>query len=189
LTNQSNIKKGKTMPIIQTYEPKEATGELKAVYDEIMAVRGRVGNNAQLLSTSPKILRHQLEFMKYYMDHPTLSAEFLAAVRVIVSGGENCEFCVDFNTGLLINMSGWTLEEVQAMRQDINKANLQEKEKALLKLAVKAVQNSNNITANDLDELREMGWNDKDILDAVNHGARMLATDILYNTFKIEKDF
>ena len=177
------------MPIIQTYEPNEATGELKALYDEIIALRGRVGNNAKITSVSPEILRQQLEFIKYYMEHPTLSMELLAAIRVMVSSGEECEFCVDFNTGLLINMAGWTLEQVQAMRQDMDKANLQTREKALLKLVVKAVQDSNSVTANDLDKLREMQWSDKDILDAVNHGARMLATDIIFNAFQIEKDF
>jgi hypothetical protein len=37
-----------------------------------------------------------------------------------------------------------------------------------------------------MDELRKLDWQDKDIIDALNHGARMLATDILFNTFKIE---
>ena len=177
------------MPLIKTYETDEATGELKALYDEIIALRGRVGNNAKLSSVSPEVLRQQFDFIKYYMNHPTLSMPLLASIRIFVSSGEECEFCVDFNTGLLINMMGWTLEQVQAMRQDIDKANLPKREIALLKLVVKAVQNAHSVNANDLDELREMQWGDKDILDAVNHGARMLATDILFNTFKIEKDF
>lgn len=37
-----------------------------------------------------------------------------------------------------------------------------------------------------LDILREMGWEDRDIFDAVNHAARMLSTDILFNAFRIE---
>jgi hypothetical protein len=41
---------------------------------------------------------------------------------------------------------------------------------------------------NDLDTLQEMGWRDSDILDAVNHATRMLATDIIFNTFKIENN-
>ena len=177
------------MPLIKTYETEEATGELKALYDEITALRSRVGNNAKLLSSSPEILRQQLDFIKYYMNHPTLSMPLLAAIRVMVSTGEQCEFCADFNTGLLINMAGWSFEQVQAMKTDINQANLEEREKALLKLVIKAVRSSNSITADDIEAMRTLQWSDKDLLDAVNHGAKMLATDILFNTFKIEKDF
>jgi hypothetical protein len=36
---------------------------------------------------------------------------------------------------------------------------------------------------------RAAGWSDGDILDAVNHGARMVAGDIIINGFKVERDF
>ena len=176
------------MPLIKTYETSEATGELKALYDEVLALRGGVENSIKIFSVSPKILSQQLDFIKYYMNHSTLSMELLAALRILVSGEEKCEFCVDFNTGLLINMAGWTLEQVQAMRQDIDKSIFKLREKVLLKFAIKAVKDANSINAQDLDELRKMQWSDQDIFDTVNHGARMLATDILFNTFKIEED-
>ena len=176
------------MPLIKTYEMEEATGELKALYNEIFTLRGRVGNNTKLFSVSPEVLRQQLAFIKYYLNHPTLSMPLLASIRVLVSSSKDCDFCVDFNAGLLVNMMGWSIEQVQAMRHDIDKANLQEREKALLKLVLKAIHNAHGVNANDLDALRKIQWSDKDIFDAVNHGAKMLATDILFNTFKIEKD-
>jgi len=176
------------MPLIKTYEKEEATGELEKLYEMIIAMRGKVANNAKIFSASPELLRQQMDFVKYYMNHPTLSIPLLASLRVLVSSGEDCTFCIDYNTGMLINMAGWSFEEVQAMRQDIDKANLPPREVAMLKVAVKAIKNSHAIDANDLEPLREMGWEDKDILDAINHAARMLATDIIFNTFKVEVD-
>jgi hypothetical protein len=41
----------------------------------------------------------------------------------------------------------------------------------------------------DLQAARAAGWSDADILDAVNHGARMVAGDIVINGFKVECDF
>lgn len=183
-----NLLKGGNMPLIKTYETDEATGELAKLYEMITSMRGRVGNNAKLYSASPELLRQQMEFIKYYMQHSTLSMPLLASIRVLVSSGEDCDFCIDYNTAMLINMAGWSYEQVQAMRQDMDKANLAPKEIAMLKLAIKAIRNAHAINADDLDTLREMGWSDKDILDAVNHATRMLATDIIFNTFKIEKD-
>lgn len=176
------------MPIIKTVPVEEATGELAELYEIITSMRGKVGSNAKLFSVSPQLLRQQMEFIKFYMNHPTLSMPLLASIRVLVSSGEDCEFCIDYNTAMLINMAGWTFEQVQAMCKNIDEANLPAREIAMLHVALKAIRNPHGVNADDLDALREMGWNDKDILDALNHAARMLATDVLFNVFKIEKD-
>lgn len=122
------------------------------------------------------------------MNHPTLSIPLLASIRIMVSNGEECQYCVDYNTGILINMAGWTLDQVTAMRKNIDDANLSDREIAMLRFVIKAIRNAHGINANDIDTLREMNWSDSDILDAVYHGTRMLATDIIFNTFKIEND-
>jgi alkylhydroperoxidase family enzyme len=176
------------MPLIQTIAPEEATGELAQLYTIIERMRGSVGNNAKLFSVSPELLRQQMDFIKFYMNHPTLSMPLLAAIRIMVSSGEECQFCIDYNTGMLINMAGWCFDQVAKMRKDPKSANLPERETAMLLLAIKAVRNAHGVTANDLDTLREMEWSDSDILDAVSHATRMLATDIIFNTFKIENN-
>jgi alkylhydroperoxidase family enzyme len=182
------IQKGFLMPLIQTIAPSDATGELAKLYKIIEVMRGTVGNNAQLFSVSPELLRQQMDFIKFYMNHPTLSMPLLAAIRIMVSSGEECQFCIDYNTGMLINMAGWTFDQVAEMRKDPKSANLPEREIAMLLLAIKAVRIAHSVNADDLDSLREMGWSDSDILDAVSHATRMLATDIIFNTFKIENN-
>lgn len=176
------------MPLIEMIEPENAAGELAAMYDRIAAMRGRVGAPHKMFSTSPALLRQQMEFIGYYVGHATLSQALLASIRLLVSQGEACRYCIDFNTSLLIERAGWSLEQVEAMRSDLERANLPEREIAMLRLAVKAVRNAHGVNADDLDAIREMGWNDGEILDAVNHGARMLAADVLLNTFKVEKE-
>ena len=177
------------MPLIQTISPEQATGELAAIYEQITAMRGAVGNNAKLLSSSPEILRQQMEFIGYYMKHSTLSMGLLASIRIFVSTGAGCEFCVDYNTAMLVNMLGWTPEQVAAMKANIDDTPFDAKDKAMLKFVVKTVKNSTGTTPEEIETLRKLGWGDGDILDALNHGARMQATDILFNAFKIEKDF
>ncbi|MDD2951330.1 MAG: hypothetical protein PHU29_11135, partial [Sulfuricurvum sp.] len=122
------------MPLIQTIAPEDATGELAKIYKVIEAMRGTVGNNAQLFSVSPELLRQQMDFIKYYMKHPTLSMPLLAAIRIMVSSSEECQFCIDYNTGVLINMAGWTFDQVAQMRKDPASANLPEREIAMLLL-------------------------------------------------------
>ncbi|MDX1808562.1 MAG: hypothetical protein R3331_03370 [Sulfurospirillaceae bacterium] len=176
------------MPIIETISQQDATGELAKLYETIITMRGSVGNNALLFSSSPELLRQQMDFIGYYMNHKTLSMPLLASIRILVSSTNDCKFCIDFNTGMLINMAGWTLEQVEAMRKNIDDANLPDREIALLKIAIKSIRDAHSVNADDLDALRAMNWSDKDILDAVNHATRMLATDIIFNTFKIQQD-
>lgn len=59
----------------------------------------------------------------------------------------------------------------------------------LLGLVLKATRDSNSVSPVDLQAARAAGWSDGDILDAVNHGARMVAGDIVINGFKVERDF
>ena len=170
------------MPLIQTISRQEATGELSKFYDTLESM----GSAVELLSISPELLRQQMDFIKFYMNHPTLSMPLLASIRIMVSSAEECQFCIDYNTAMLINMAGWTFDQVAAMRKNLNEANLPEREIAMLHLAVKAVRNAHGVNADDLDTLREMNWSDSDILEAVNLATRMLAIDIIFNTFKIE---
>ena len=180
------LPKGFNMPLIHTIQPQDASGELAKIYEIITSMRGTVGNNEKLFSVSPELLSQQMDFIKFYMNHPTLSMPLLACIRIMVSSGEECQFCIDYNTAMLINMAGWTFDQVAAMRKNLNEANLPEREIAMLHLAVKAVRNAHGVNADDLDTLREMNWSDSDILEAVNLATRMLAIDIIFNTFKIE---
>lgn len=174
------------MPLIKTYEKEEATGELLEIYNEIEKIRGTIGNNAKLFSSSPELLKQQFDFIKYYSNHPTLSMPLLASIRICVSNKEQCQFCIDFNTAMLINYAKWNMEDIEVLKKDISCKKLTKEENALLKFVINSIKNPHKVNKNDINELKEFNWEDKDILDALNHGTRMLATDIIFNSFKIE---
>ena len=177
------------MPLIATQSPDTATGEVAELYGQVKARLGIVPAPIQLLSASPIWLRQQQESMSYYMNHPRIGFSALTGIRLLASIEAKCEYCIDRNASVLINMADWTLEQVAATREDIAKSPLDERERALVALAVKAAHDSLSVTAQDIEAVRALGWSDGDMLDAVNHAARMVALDILFNTFKIERDF
>ena len=72
------LPKGFNMPLIHTIQPQDASGELAKIYEIITSMRGTVGNNAKLFSVSPELLSQQMDFIKFYMNHPTLSMPLLA---------------------------------------------------------------------------------------------------------------
>jgi AhpD family alkylhydroperoxidase len=112
-----------------------------------------------------------------------------ACIRMLVSQAGHCDYCIDMNAGMLINMAGWTPEQIAATRADFHDSPLSPAEKMLLGLVLKATRDSSSVSALDMQAARAAGWSDGDILDAVNHGARMVAGDIIINGFKVERDF
>ncbi len=177
------------MSILQTVAPESATGEVAGIYAQIRNAWGSVPTAIQVFSSNPFLLRHQWEYYGSIMQHPALSPALTACIRMLVSQAGSCAYCIDMNAGMLMGMMGWTPEQVAATRADYLASPLSGKEKTLLGLVLKATRDSASVTAADVQAARDAGWSDSEILDAVNHGARMVAGDIIINTFKVERDF
>ena len=177
------------MTLLATETPDTASGAVAETYQEIMKLFGRIPNALQIYSASPELLAQQWEAVRYFRGHPTLSAALLASIRMLVSKNNDCAYCVGFNEGLLINMCGQTPEQVAATKADPEATPLAPKDKAMLLFVLKATATPHAVGKPDLDRLRALGWTDRDLLDAVAHGARNTAVDILFNAFKIERDF
>lgn len=177
------------MSIISTVAPAQAEGKVAEAYRQIRKMMGRVPNAFQLYSSSPVLLAQQMQQIAYYMQHPTLGFPLLAMVRMLVSQHNDCQYCVGFNEVMLMNMAGLTPEQLSATKRNPADSPLPEKEKAMLLLVLKATKTPAMVEKADLDQLRALGWGDGDIMDAVYHGARNAAADIMFNAFKIENDF
>jgi uncharacterized peroxidase-related enzyme len=177
------------MSLIDIVQPEEATGEIARIYGEIQKAFGNVPNVLKIWSASPFLLKQQWEHISYSLNHPKLPPVLLACIRLMVSRGNHCAYCVDMNTDMLVNLFGWTPDQVDYMIDNPAEANLPHSEKAMLGLVLKAVRHSSHLTASDVAHVRDQGYSDQDILDAVAHGARMTAGDIVINAFKVEKDF
>ena len=175
------------MALIQTTPPEKAEGRLADLYAEVEQMFGRVPNNARMLGFSPALLENQLQLMEYYMGHPTLSTPFLAMVRMLVSKACRSPYCQKLNSGLLVK-AGFTNEQIAAMPADPAQAPLDERHKALLLFVLKSCDNPHSVAAEDVNRLRSLDWNDADMLEAVAHGARMVGTNIIFNTFKIDQE-
>ncbi len=177
------------MTLLATETPETASGAVAATYQEILKLFGRVPNALQIYSASPELLAQQWEAIRYFRAHPTLPAALLASIRMLVSKNNDCDYCVGFNEALLVNMCGQTPEQVAATKADPKATPLAPRDKAMLLFVLKATATPHAVGKPDLDQLRALGWTDRDLLDAVTHGARNAAADIIFNTFKIERDF
>ena len=65
-------------------------------------------------------------------------------------------------------------------------APIEEKERPLLRLALKAVNAPEDVGEADLAVARAQGWSDRDIFDAVVQAANNRAFNFVLRTFKVE---
>jgi AhpD family alkylhydroperoxidase len=173
------------MALIKTISPDQATGKVAEIYQHFQGKFGFIPNGFQLTSSSEFLLSQQVANISYYMQHPVLTAPLQAFIRMLVSVGQNCAYCITMNTGLLMQ-GGFSLEQIQAAQANPEMAPLEEKEKGLLLFVLKAVKDAHSISAQDVDHLRQLGWEDQHILEATFHGTSQVATDMIFNAFKLE---
>jgi uncharacterized peroxidase-related enzyme len=177
------------MSIIQTVSPEQATGKVAQLYAMIEKNYGQVHQGFQLYSASPDLMEQLAQQNLYYMQHPTLGFALLAMIRMLVSEQNDCAYCIGFNEAMLINRGGLTPDQIASTKRDPAAAPLNDKDKAMLLFVLKGTANAKSIGPADLDALRELGWTDRDIMDALYHGARNAAVDIMFDAFKVENDF
>ena len=173
------------MALLKTVTQEEAEGEIAATYDMFLKTAGTVPKPMEMASISPSLMKLQVELVGYYMNHPTLKFPLLAHIRYLVATDQDYNFCIDFNSNLL-QFLGNTEEGLTELVADPAKADLDEKDKALLLFVLKALRSPDEVIGEEVDTLHNLGWKDSDIFDAVNHGAGMIAPSIMMRAFQIE---
>ena len=74
------------------------------------------------------------------------------------------------------------------MEADPTKSLLEEKESAMLAFVIKAVKAPSTVEAEEINHLKEMGWSDKDLVDALAHGVNMIDHSIMMEVFRMDQD-
>lgn len=175
------------MALILTTPQEKAEGRLAELYREVEQMFGVVPDGVKLLGVSPGILDNQIQIMGHYHGHPTLGTPLLAMIRMMVANACKSSYCTNMNRGLL-ERAGLTKEQIDAALTDPGKAPLAEKEKVMLLFVLKACDDPHSATGADMDNLKNLGWTEKDIFEAVAHGARAVGTNIIFDTFRVNQD-
>ena len=176
------------MSLITQVEAGDASGIVAEVYQQAEQMMGYVPNALKMHSVNPFMLQQLFTYMGTVMQHETLSGKLFAAIRMLVSVDQKCDYCIDLNEGMLINAYGMSADEVAAMKANPEDCGFDEKERALLLYTIKATRDSNGVGEADIQILRDIGCTDLEVYDSLRHGAGQVMGDILLNAFKVEKD-
>jgi len=175
------------MPIIKVVPPEEAEGKVKeayALFDEF----GMVPAPFQMFSSSPELLELRGQTIGYILNRPTLSRGFMALIRMLVAEELGYYYCISLNREFLKAMGVVDEDAAARIIADPASAPLEEKDKSLLLFVLKAVKTPGEVTAEDMQALRDLGWSDQDILEATAHGAGMVRDGIMFKAFKMDDE-
>ena len=151
-----------------TYD--DADGALKKLYDRIKGPDNNVDNIMMAHSLRPHSMQGHMTLYKYVLHHPrnTLPKSYLETIGVWVSLLNECNYCVEHHYGGLLR-----LLEDDARAADIRDAmeneNLAQafegRELTGLQYAAKLTTHTAEVSAEDIEDMRNAGFDDGEILE------------------------
>jgi alkylhydroperoxidase family enzyme len=169
------------MFLLNYVSPEKASSPIDEIYKAFPKEIGPP-HPLQLMSASPEFLKCQFEILKYYTNNQRLSFLLLTAIRYMAANDCDYEYCIKFNKKILM-AAGANKKELEAIIGDQDNAPLEDNERAMLKFVAKAIKTPDAVQEIDVEALRNLGWKDSDILDAVAHGAYMKGHSTLMRAF------
>ena len=156
------------MSWITRTSPDAASPELRKLYDRIRghATSQRVSHIWQVWGGHPAGLEGSFNTLRALMDDPTpLTTTQAEMVAVVVSATNGCGYCVAHHGPRLARLAGEAIAHDVA--RDYRTANLQARDRVLLDAAVALTCEPAERKQEDIERLREYGFDDLGILKAI----------------------
>ena len=134
----------------------------------ILEKTGKLGDIFKLLAVDEKVyFATDMMVQNYLLNQTTLSYDIKEAIALLVSVENGCKMCVDVHKSIA-KMLGLSEEKIEKILQGVEAVDTDEKGKALLRFCLRASQKDNyKILKEEIDALKEMGYSDVQVLEAV----------------------
>ncbi|PLX47096.1 MAG: hypothetical protein C0613_15085 [Desulfobulbaceae bacterium] len=175
------------MALITPVPQEQAQGVIKKGYEMFLERVGTIPRPMEMLSVSPGMFDLQLRRLQYLARHPRLSFSLLAHIRYLVSHHLAYPFCTDFNRHIL-ERQGLDDEDFKRMEEDPDQALLEDNERAMLVFVVRAVQDPSVVGAEEIMNLKRLGWEEGDMVDALAQGVGMIDHSIMMQVFRMDQE-
>ena len=173
------------MALIKTVQPENAEGIVKEGYSMFMEHIGMVPKPMEMMSVSPALFEMGLKRIHYYSTHPNLSFSLLAHIRYLAAHSLDYGFCMDFNKEVL-KKQGLEEADFQKMEEDPSQSLLETNESAMLAFVIHAMKSPGSVTQDDIRMLKDLGWEERDMVDALAQGVSMIDHSIMMQAFQID---
>ena len=155
------------MPFIDVIDYPESTGELRSIYDDLLASRGKLAEVHKIQSLNPRsIVNHMDLYMTIMFGKSPLRRYQREMIAVVVSVANNCAYCKTHH-GAALNHFWKDQGKVDQFATNFHSVNLDFKDLALCKYAKLLTEQPHLVNKEEhIQELKEVGYTDRAILDA-----------------------
>lgn len=158
------------MTWIKTVDYEAATGRLKQLYDRVKGPDNNVDNIMLAHSLRPHTMEGHMAIYKYTLHHSsnTVPKWFLETLGVLTSHLNRCHYCVEHHFAGQQRLLG-DIARSHAMRRAIESGRFEEafdaRERVALNYAVKLTREAATIDKADIEQMRDVGFDDGQILE------------------------
>ncbi len=173
---------------IKVIEDADATGDVAEAYDYWRASSGRkqVPGVLKSLSARPDFLKQAVDFsntIQFSDGH--LSRRHKEMIGSYASYLNSCAYCLDSHV-FFLKMQGVSDQTVDAfMEGDLEKADINDAERALMKYVELVTKAAYRTTPEDVQALRNAGWREEQIAEAVYTIALFAMFNRIANAFGV----
>ena len=172
------------MPRISPYPYDTATGTRKELMDAVKTQFGGVVNMFGTVAHSPAALKSMLGSFGA-LSQGRLSAALGEQIAVAIANTNRCEYCLSAHT-VLGKKTGASAETMEAARQG---RSVDPRTQAAIRFALKVVDSRAHIETGDVDALRDVGFDEEEIVEILAHVALNLFTNYVNVAFDVAVDF
>lgn len=173
---------GLRLPVVTEHE---ASGETAQIYD---IIRGRLGIGMvpevfQLLGSRPEYLQILWDAYQSVFDTGVLAREVKELIAAFVATEASCQYCASAHS-LLAQMTGASPQIVAATRaRSAADMPVDDRLRTLMQFVSKIDHAAYRITDDDLARVRDLGWTDAELVEAVWTACIFNAVVRLVDTF------
>lgn len=154
------------MAWIKTADPDEASGRTKQVYDRILRERGHLANIFLAQGLDPDVLESHLDLYVSLMIEPgPLSRDEREMIAVVVSAANRCAYSAIHHSEALETVEK-DRDALYKLLKEYTAKHESPRNRVLLAYAAKLTLDPKAITEDDINDLKEVGLTDEEILRA-----------------------
>ena len=174
------------MAHIELPEFEDMTPAIQDKARPILEKTGQLGEIFKLIALDEKVYFATDKMVQsYLLDKTELSYDIKEAIALLISMENHCSMCVDVHKNIA-KMLGLSEERVEEILLGVDSIRTDAKEKALLNFCIRASRKDNyKIRKSEIDHLKELGYSDVQILEAVSITGYFNYINTLSNVFAL----
>ena len=151
------------MPRIQVIEEENAKGKVKAVYDELRSVFGKVPSVIKVLSPWPDMLELYTKAIGLIMlSEKLLIRAVKEIIEELVSKINKCDYCFTYYKSFMVDVG---LTSPDTIAADYQTAAILDADKKVLAYVEKVTRPAYKTIDTDVDGLKGCGWSEGQVLE------------------------